>query len=124
MRLQIRHETRYRFDSPVTYALQQLRKTPRNINGQQVLSWTTTVDGGAKELIFEDHHRNVVELISFGSDTHEMLVTCEGEVEREDIHGITGKQSAPAPLWYFLKPTPLTRSGTGIRAFVRQFKEA
>ncbi|HAR52217.1 MAG TPA: transglutaminase, partial [Roseovarius nubinhibens] len=36
MRLTIRHETRYQFDTPVKYGLQQLRKTPPNSAQQEV----------------------------------------------------------------------------------------
>ena len=34
MRLSIRHETTYRYDTPATYAIQTLRLTPRSHEGQ------------------------------------------------------------------------------------------
>ena len=63
--LKIHHTTRYRFDDPVVYGLQQLRKTPKSTHQQRVLTWETEVVGGRKELAFEDHHNNIVELLSF-----------------------------------------------------------
>jgi hypothetical protein len=49
MRLKISHQTRYAFDHPVHYGLQQLRKTPKSRAGK-VLSWETRVEGGQKQL--------------------------------------------------------------------------
>lgn len=119
MRLKILHSTRYRFDHPVRYGLQQLRKTPKTSHQQWVLSWATRIDGGKRELVFEDHHNNVVELISFDRDATELVVTSEGEVELNDTHGIVGRHRGPAPLWLYQRPTDRTRAGPEVRALVR-----
>ena len=74
MQLEIHHTTRYRFAAPVTFALQQVRKTPKSTPHQSVLDWSTEVTGGTKQLRFEDHHNNVVELISFDRNTTEISV--------------------------------------------------
>ncbi|MGC9419127.1 MAG: transglutaminase family protein [Rhodovulum sp.] len=120
MRLRISHTTRYRFENPVTYGLQQLRKTPKSSHQQSVLNWSTSVQGGRKELIFEDHHHNTVELISFERDVTELIVRSEGEVELAETHGVVGPHRGPAPLWLFRRATPRTRAGQGCRALVRE----
>ncbi|AJE46199.1 transglutaminase family protein [Celeribacter indicus] len=120
MRLSIRHTTRYSFDHPVIYGLQQLRKTPKSGHGQEVIRWSTSVTGGRKELEYQDHMHNVVELISFERDVHDLVVQCEGEVEVAETHGVVGAHRGPAPLWMFERPTPLTRAGAGVRALVRR----
>lgn len=120
MRLTIRHTTRYSFESPVTYGLQQLRKTPKTGHGQEVLTWSTTVSGGQKELSYHDHMNNLVELISFEKDAQELVISCEGEVEIADNHGVVGMHRGPAPLWLFDSVTPLTKPGAGVRALVKQ----
>jgi transglutaminase-like putative cysteine protease len=120
MKLRIRHTTRYRFDNPVSYGLQQLRKTPKTSHQQSVLSWSTDVEGGRKEVSYEDHHHNVVELLSFDRNTREMLVTSAGEVEITQIDGIVGRHIGPAPLWLYQRRTPLTRPGIGVRALVHE----
>lgn len=120
MRLQIRHETRYRFSSPVRYGLQQLRKTPKSTHQQRVLTWTTNVMGGVEELTFHDHNRNIVDLIRFERDVEEMVIASNGVVEIEDNQGIIGPHDAAAPLWYFRTQTPLTRAGRGVKGLVRE----
>ena len=124
MRLKIFHTTRYRFDEPVTFALQQLRKTPKSTPQQQVLSWTTQVSGGCKELSFEDHHHNVTELISFDRNTTELEITSEGEVDLTDTHGILGRHRGPAPLWLYRRDTPRTEARAGVKALLRGLDDA
>ncbi|MFD1509104.1 transglutaminase family protein [Lacimonas salitolerans] len=120
MRLKIYHETRYRFENPVSYGLQQLRKTPKTNTQQRVLTWQTQVTGGRKELVFDDYHNNVIELISFDRGTTDLLVTSAGEVEMTDSHGIVGRHRGPAPLWLYQRETERTRARAGVRALVKQ----
>ena len=124
MHLHIKHVTRYRFSGPVTYGLQQLRKTPKTSRAQQVLTWSTTVENGRKEVEFHDHHNNAVELISFDRDTTEVTVSSEGEVALEDVSGMLGRHLGPAPLWLYQQATRRTEAKTGARALVRQVDEA
>ncbi|WP_292289904.1 transglutaminase family protein [Marivita sp.] len=121
MRLSIEHTTRYRFDAPVVYGLQQLRKTPKSTYNQSVTNWTTQIVGGRKEVAFEDHHHNTTELISFDPDTTELSVTSAGEVEIEDNAGVLGPHHGNAPLWLYLMTTSRTEAGSGARALIRDF---
>ncbi|WP_093993403.1 transglutaminase family protein [Flavimaricola marinus] len=118
MRLKISHKTTYDYDEPVTYALQQLRLTPKSRGAQTVLDWTTTVTGGSKELSFEDAHRNTVDLISSNPGTTQIEVLCEGEVEVHDNAGITGPHAGFMPLWMFERVTRSTKPGPLARKFV------
>ena len=43
MQLQIRHETRYEYEEPVSYSIQALKLTPRADPGQRVVSWRVLV---------------------------------------------------------------------------------
>src|SRR3546814_9824056 len=50
MRLTVDHSTHYHFDGHVAYALQQLRLTPKERPGQQVIhDWTVEVEGGSRD---------------------------------------------------------------------------
>ncbi len=120
MHLKIRHTTRYAFDHPVSYGLQQLRKTPKSTHQQHVTRWKTTVEGGRRELAFDDHHYNRVELISFERDAKALVVTSEGELSLEDSHGVVGRHIGPAPLWLYERQTERTKAGPGIRALTRE----
>src|SRR3546814_3373010 len=65
MRLTVDHTTRYTYDGPVGYALQQLRLTPKDRPGQQqVRDWTIAVEGGEAQLHYSDHLGNGVDLIA------------------------------------------------------------
>jgi transglutaminase-like putative cysteine protease len=120
MRLKIEHETLYRFDAPVSYGLQQLRKTPKSVRHQQVLEWATDIAGGQRECSFEDHHHNIVELVSFDPGATELRVTSRGLVELNDDSGIVGPHRGPSPLWLYLRETERTAAKTGVRALVRE----
>lgn len=120
MRLFIRHTTRYTFDTPASHGLQQLRKTPKSTHHQQVLRWRTDVQGGRREVAFEDHHNNIVELISFEREAEGIVIVSEGEVEVGDNHGIVGRHIGPAPLWLYRRATDRTRAGAGCRALIRE----
>lgn len=119
MRMKITHVTSYRYDTPVPYALQQLRVTPKSRPGQQVHSWTTTVEGGHCEVEFEDEHYNSVQLISFDEGVQDVTITCSGEVEVEDLNGVFGEHSGFLPLWMFKRSTPLTKAGPLVRKLAR-----
>lgn len=119
MQLKIHHTTRYRFDIPVVYALQQVRKTPKNSHQQKVLDWSTRVIGGKKELSFTDHHNNWTELVSIDRNTTEFEIISDGLVELTDTHGVVGRHLGPAPLWLYLKATERTEIRAGVRELVR-----
>lgn len=119
MRLSIKHTTTYAFESPVTYALQQLRKTPKSTHQQNVLTWETQIEGGEIQLSFEDHHNNTVNLIGADRGVQSLVVTSAGEVEISDGFGVVGPHIGPAPLWLYNRQTPLTRAGQEARALTR-----
>lgn len=120
MRLKIKHTTRYKFDQPVSFGLQQLRKTPKSSPQQTVLAWNTHVKNGGKELEYEDHHHNKVELIRFASDATELEISCQGEVDMADTSGVVGAHRGPSPLWLYEQQTELTRARSRVRALVRE----
>ena len=119
MRLKVFHRTSYSYERPLSYGLQELRLTPKSRPGQQVLSWDTRIEGGRREVEFDDHHMNHVMLISFAGLGHEIVVTSQGEVETEDMSGVTGRHQGFAPLWLFQRATDLTRAGNRTRALIR-----
>ncbi|MEO1044526.1 MAG: transglutaminase family protein [Pseudomonadota bacterium] len=122
MLLHINHVSRYHYDTPVHYALQQVRLTPKRRQGQNVIDWSVEIEGGKKELKFEDQHSNTVDLISTEPGTQDIAVICTGTVELTDGSGIIGHQGGFAPLWYFQRATDLTRPGKAIRKLVSEVR--
>lgn len=119
MLLTITHRTHYRYDRPVAYGLQQLRLTPKTGPGQRVVEWSLEVEGGKVEAEFDDEHNNRVTLISFSGAGHEITATSRGRVETEDLNGVRGRQRGFMPLWFYLRPTELTRPGARVCALIK-----
>ena len=119
MRLTISHKTRYVYDTPVPYGMQQVRLTPKQRATQEIVSWDVEIDGGQEELRFEDQHRNTVQLVLFHADRQEINIRCSGEVITKDTNGILGEQRGFAPDWYFQRDTALTEPGANVRKLVK-----
>ena len=114
MKLNITHKTTYHYDTPVHFALQQLRLTPKTRPGQKVLDWQVHITGGTKQLEFEDHHHNQVQLVSVEPGSETVEIVASGLVETNDQAGVLGRHGGFAPLWYFKRQTELTRPGKGV----------
>ncbi|SDZ02217.1 Transglutaminase-like enzyme, putative cysteine protease [Jannaschia faecimaris] len=121
--LKISHSTTYRWTAPISYALQQLRLTPKSRSGQQVLDWTTKIDGGQVELEFDDCHHNRTQLVSANAGQQEITITAQGTVRVTDQLGVIGQQQGYMPLWMFLRATDLTRRGSGTLGLVRDLRD-
>ncbi len=119
MRLSIRHTTRYAFSEPVIHALQRLRLTPKETQGQQIIKWEMKYENARPELQYDDQNFNTVTLVGVEPGTTEVVVTCQGTVETEDKAGVIGQHSGDLPLWSFLGQTSLTQPGTRLRALLR-----
>lgn len=119
LKLQVRHTTHYAFATPVVHALQRLRLTPKETQGQRILDWRMSFENAHAELHYDDQHFNHVTLVGLTPGAQEVTVTCEGVVETEDNAGVIGRHSGHLPLWSFLRQTPLTRPGARLRALLR-----
>lgn len=120
MTLAIRHTTHYAFSEPVMHALQRLRLTPKETQGQRIIEWKMHFEHAQAELVYDDQHFNHVTLIGLQPGAREVTVICEGVVETEDNAGVIGRHSGHLPLWSFLRQTPLTRPGGKLRALLRE----
>lgn len=119
MLLKITHKTSYHYDRPVHYALQQLRLTPKSNSTQKVVDWNISIDGGKKELEFDDQHNNHVAMISIEPGRSDIFIESKGEVETADTSGIIGKHGGFAPIWMFTRATPLTEPGAQVRKLTK-----
>ncbi|WP_342235462.1 transglutaminase family protein [Inquilinus sp. OTU3971] len=120
MRLLIRHETRYRYDSPVTRTLQTLRLTPRSHDGQEVLRWRVVPPAGASLAAGEDGYGNIVEMLSLERPHDALTLLVEGEVVIRDTGGVVTGAEERFPPAFYLRPSPLA----GADAALVQLAEA
>lgn len=121
MRLSIRHTTRYRFGAPVQHALQRLRLTPKETQGQKILEWSMDYENAQPELSYEDQHHNTTTLVSVEQGASEVTVTCSGLVDTADQAGVIGRHAGHLPLWSFLGQTRQTRPGPGMQKMLGTF---
>ena len=115
MQLKISHTTCYSFETPPAYGLQQLRLTPKSTAGQSVLEWTLDLQGAKIQAIYDDEHGNASQLVALEPKATELLITSKGLIDIADQNGVIGPQIGYAPLWLFLRNTPLTELGPQIR---------
>ena len=112
--LNIRHVTRYDYDEAPVYGLQQLRLSPLDGTSQRVVDWDVSVEGGTVQSISTDEHGNRVHLVRLGNDEDSLVVTSAGTVEVDDVNGVIGPHAEVAPLWLYLRKTPLTEASVGV----------
>lgn len=119
MKLAIRHTTHYSFREPVVHALQRLRLTPKETQGQSIIDWEMTYENAHREIEYDDQNFNTVTLIAVEPGASEVTVTCSGTVRTQDQAGVIGQHSGHMPLWSFLSQTKLTKPGPKLRGLLR-----
>lgn len=114
MRLTVRHTTRYKYETPLANAMQQLRLTPPACNGQTVLDWAIDAPGIERATTYTDAFGNLVHMVSNRRMSEDVEVTATGTVETEDLSGVLGKEKTAAPSRVFSRVTPLTEANQAI----------
>jgi transglutaminase-like putative cysteine protease len=112
LRLDIRHETIYRYTAPVHYSIQLLRLTPR-VEHQRVQAWRIDAPGRL--------HRG---LDAYGNVTHTMVLTEVHQEIRVTVAGIVDIDPSPSDIeahnlspLVFTVATPLTHAEESVREF-------
>jgi len=115
MRLTIRHETTYRYDTPVRYTIQQLRLTPPSSEVQRVVNWRLNAPG--KLTAARDAYGNDMHTLVLHQPHSEIHLLAEGEIETTPlIDGRLGETAHTVPVLSFASPTPLTARSDAIDA--------
>lgn len=120
MRIHVNHATVYRYDPPALGAIQILRLTPRNHDGQYVMSWRIDVSESCRLQAHEDAFGNLTHTFAIDGPLTELRVTVEGEVETQDTSGILRGTVERFPPSLYLRDTDLTGSDAAIRSFAAQ----
>jgi transglutaminase-like putative cysteine protease len=108
MRLEIRHETVYRYSTPANYSIQYVRQTPRTEGGQRILSWY--IDTPGRRWRQTDAYGNSVLILSLTEPHDEIRVIAQGQVETTDERGMVMPHDSAVPPLAFALPTPLTQA--------------
>lgn len=124
MRIRITHETKYFYGSPARGAIQILRLTPGENDGQYVRRWRVDVDQDCRLRRSEDCFGNITHIFSLDGPIEALTITVEGEVETTDTHGMLRGARERFPATLFLRETALTRPDHAIRSFAEDIAAA
>jgi transglutaminase-like putative cysteine protease len=124
MRIQISHETIYRYDQPANSVIQTLRLTPRNHDGQYVVNWRIDVSDNCQLDQLEDAFGNIIHVFSAEGPFSELHVRVDGEVETQDTGGVVSGAVERFPPGLYLRETELTRLDPAIADFARAAQRA
>lgn len=117
MELVIRHETVYRYTSPLSYTIQQLRLWPRAESHQRVLSWQIASPGQRHE--FTDAFGNVSHMLTITELHDEVRIVANGAVNVTPLdRGRLANGGKLSPL-IFTVPTVLTAADTATVEFAQ-----
>ncbi len=117
MRLNIRHETIYRYETPAKRAIEVLRLTPRSHDGQYVVEWRLDIDQDCRIDQSNDPFGNILHTFTVEGPLADLAIIAEGSVETTDVSGVVTGQIERFPPVVFLRDTPLTTADAAIRDF-------
>lgn len=108
MRLQIHHQTEYRFTEPQTRVVQMLRLTPASHIGQNIVHWRIDVDCDARLKQSGDGFGNIASMLYLDGPVERIGLHVYGEVLTEDRAGVVSGAIEPLPSVVFTRTTDLT----------------
>ena len=120
MRLHIRHETHYDYDTPLAYSAQRLHLWPVDFDTQKTVSWDIQAPGIERALAYSDGFGNRVHLLTFGDIEGEVSIIAEGIIDCTDAAGLVRGVHSPAPDAIFLRLTRATTPNAAIRSMAEK----
>jgi transglutaminase-like putative cysteine protease len=119
MRLAIRHEIVWTWDTPPRSVITHLRIEPRNHEGQHVIGWRTDVEPDGRRRMAEDAFGNAFDSLTVDGPLPTLRVRAEGEVETFDTTGIVRHSIERFPPDLFLRDSALTAPDATLREFAQ-----
>jgi transglutaminase-like putative cysteine protease len=123
MRLHIRHETFYTYETLLNYSVQRLYLTPQSFAAQKTVAWKIDAPGMDGALSYFDGFGNRVHLITFQNMESPVSVVAEGIVDVTDALGIVSGLACPAPDAIFLRQTDATRPSSAMLEMITKLSE-
>ena len=115
MKLLVRHQTVYRYESAAGRIAMRLKLMPTNLVAQKVLEWRVSVNGETVEG-FRRNSFGEMEAVWIRHDQLDnAVIVAEGLVETSDTHGVMLPSFGSVHPRYFLRDTPLTQASAPIR---------
>jgi transglutaminase-like putative cysteine protease len=124
MRIQVSHETIYRYGQPARGVIQTLRLTPRNHEGQYVVDWRIDVSENCQVGQHEDAFGNITHVFDADGPVSELRVLAEGEVDTQESNGVVRGVIERFPPSLYLRETALTHADPAICDFALEARAA
>lgn len=117
MRIRISHSIAYLYAEPARHITQILRLTPRDHDGQHVMSWRIepTVDGRMRA--GQDAHGNLTHTFSADGPISALSIEVSGLIETIDLAGVVRGGLERVPPQVFRRETLLSAADEAIRSF-------
>ena len=123
MRIQVFHETVYRYGQPANGVIQTLRLTPRNHESQYVVDWRIDVSENCQLAQHEDAFGNLIHVFNVDGPLQELRVLAEGEVDTQDASGVVRGAIERFPPSLYLRETALTAADPAITEFAEATRD-
>ena len=118
MKLQVFHETSYRYEQPVRRSIQMLRMTPAKTQRQNVLHWQLDLPGKATP--WTDAFGNLCHCLVLENASQDIVLRARGSVDL--IASDQGEPEGPVPHAVYLRATTLTRVDASMQSFIEPFR--
>lgn len=117
MRIHVSHATTYSYDTPPSGVTQLLRLTPRDYEGQHVLSWRIDLSEDCLLHHHEDAFGNIIYSFTAEGPFDKLSVEVNGEVDTQNTNGLVKGAVERFPPQLFLRETSLTQADATITEF-------
>lgn len=124
MRIRISHATSYAYDTPPTGVTQLLRLTPRDHDGQHVVSWRIDLSEDCLLHQHEDAFGNITHSFMAEGPFNKLTVEVAGEVDTQDTDGLVSGAVERFPPQLYLRETSLTQTDAAIIDFAQATRAA
>lgn len=120
MRIRISHSIAYAYAEPARQITQILRLTPRDHDGQHVMSWRIepTVDGRMRA--GQDAYGNLTHTFSADGPISSLTIQVSGVIETTDLAGVVRGAHERVPAEVFHRDTLLTTPDEALRGFAQE----
>lgn len=116
MLLTVDHLTRYSYDQPVRAVVQSHRLTPSRFEGQRIITWTVSVQGGEMGGAFRDGAGDWVQGWTVKGPVSEIEVRVQGQIETTDLAGMLRGHRELVPALAYLRSTAATEADAALQA--------
>src|SRR5947209_18585097 len=117
MRLTVRHEIGWTWQTPPRSVIEHLRIEPRNHEGQHVIGWRMDVEPDGGRRMGEDAFGNAFDSLTVEGPLAALRVSADGEVETFDTAGLVRYSIERFSPELFLRDSALTAIDPGLRGF-------